>query len=47
MSAHYIVRNYGKGGLRLVQQMIADAMLTLMGIKPSNLDTGNAVYRSP
>ncbi|CAE7304058.1 unnamed protein product, partial [Symbiodinium necroappetens] len=29
-SAHYIVRNYGKGGLRFVQQMIADAMLTLM-----------------
>ncbi|OLQ13884.1 hypothetical protein AK812_SmicGene2059 [Symbiodinium microadriaticum] len=30
-SAHYIVSNYGFGGLVLVKQMIADAMLTLMG----------------
>ncbi|CAE7900581.1 unnamed protein product, partial [Symbiodinium sp. KB8] len=29
--AHYIVSNYGAGGLRFVKQMIADAMLTLMG----------------
>ncbi|CAE7507827.1 unnamed protein product [Symbiodinium sp. CCMP2592] len=30
-SAHHVVANYGKGGLPFVQQMIADAMLTLMG----------------
>ena len=30
-SAHFIVLNYGKGGLPFVKQMIADAMLTLMG----------------
>ncbi|CAE6954218.1 unnamed protein product [Symbiodinium sp. CCMP2592] len=30
-SAHHVVRFYGKGGLPFVRQMIADAMLTLMG----------------
>ena len=30
-SAHHLVANYGKGGLPFVRQMIADAMLTLMG----------------
>eukprot|EP00439_Symbiodinium_sp_Y106_P020257 s4263_g2.t1 len=30
-SAHRVVRSYGKGGLPFVRQMIADAMLTLMG----------------
>lgn len=30
-SAHRVVRSYGKGGLPFVRQMIADAMLALMG----------------